>query len=42
MALRTDSTRDWNGLDLWFSKEEHELFFASTYMSLADGRTAKF
>jgi len=50
MALRlrcqwldqTDSTRAWNGLDLWFSKEERELFFASTYMSLGDGRTAKF
>uniref|UniRef100_A0ACD5ZUV9 Uncharacterized protein n=1 Tax=Avena sativa TaxID=4498 RepID=A0ACD5ZUV9_AVESA len=39
---RTDNTKAWNGLDLQFSKEEHTLFFASTYMSLGDGRTAKF
>jgi hypothetical protein len=39
---RTDVTRAWQGLDLQFSAEEQALFFASTTMSLGDGRTARF
>jgi hypothetical protein len=39
---RTDASRAWQGLYLHFSPEERALFFASTSMSLGDGRTALF
>ena len=39
---RTDTNRAWAGLDLQFSSTERALFFASTYMELGDGLTARF
>uniref|UniRef100_A0A452YA34 Uncharacterized protein n=1 Tax=Aegilops tauschii subsp. strangulata TaxID=200361 RepID=A0A452YA34_AEGTS len=39
---RTDDTRAWSTLDMQFSAEEQAIFFASTYMMIVDGLTAKF
>jgi hypothetical protein len=39
---RTDASQAWQGLNLQLSPGERALFFASTYMSLGDGRTALF
>jgi hypothetical protein len=39
---RTDASRAWQGLNLQFFPEERALFFASTYLSLGDRRTALF
>jgi hypothetical protein len=39
---RTDDTRAWSGLDLHFSPEERQLFFASTSMMLGNGHRALF
>jgi hypothetical protein len=38
---RTDEGRAWSGLDLQFSKDKRELFFASTTMLLGNGKTCK-
>jgi hypothetical protein len=32
----------WAGLDLQFSTKERQMFFASTFMTIGDGNTAKF
>jgi hypothetical protein len=39
---RTDENRAWHGLDLQFSEEEREFFFASTTMTVGNGLTASF
>uniref|UniRef100_A0A452Y8P8 Uncharacterized protein n=1 Tax=Aegilops tauschii subsp. strangulata TaxID=200361 RepID=A0A452Y8P8_AEGTS len=39
---RTDSTRDWSGLDLQFSADERAFFFASTTMQIGNGQQAMF
>ena len=39
---RTDNERAWSGLDLQFPTAERALFFASTFMEVGDGTTAKF
>jgi hypothetical protein len=39
---RTDQNRAWHGLDLQCTKEEKDLFFASTTMTVGDGQTAIF
>jgi hypothetical protein len=39
---RTDTSWAWQCLDLQFTPEERALFFASTYMTIGDGRTALF
>jgi hypothetical protein len=39
---RTDSNRAWSGLDLQFTAEEKDFFFASTSMALGNGQNAKF
>jgi hypothetical protein len=39
---RIDDQRAWHGLDLQFSWAERNLFFASSYMLIGDGLTAKF
>jgi hypothetical protein len=38
----TDQTKPWAGLDLQFSTKERQMFFASTFMTIGDGNTAKF
>jgi hypothetical protein len=38
---RTDRNRAWTGLDLKFSSEEKDLFFASTTMALGNSQSAK-
>uniref|UniRef100_A0A452Y9P4 Reverse transcriptase zinc-binding domain-containing protein n=1 Tax=Aegilops tauschii subsp. strangulata TaxID=200361 RepID=A0A452Y9P4_AEGTS len=39
---RVDDSRAWNGLDLQFSPEERAFFFASTTMTIGNGRHALF
>uniref|UniRef100_A0A8I6XZ35 Reverse transcriptase zinc-binding domain-containing protein n=1 Tax=Hordeum vulgare subsp. vulgare TaxID=112509 RepID=A0A8I6XZ35_HORVV len=39
---RTDNTRAWSSLDLQFSAEERDFFFASTTMQLGNGQQALF
>jgi hypothetical protein len=39
---RTDTNRTWSGLDLQFTTEELDFFFASTSMTIGNVQTAKF
>jgi hypothetical protein len=40
--MRTDPLRPWRGLDMHFSRSEHDIFFASTVMMVGDGSSALF
>ncbi|XP_071674726.1 putative ribonuclease H protein At1g65750 [Lolium perenne] len=39
---RTDDQRVWSGMEMQFTDNERALLFASTTMTLGDGRTARF
>jgi hypothetical protein len=40
--MRTDPLHPWRGLDMQFSKEELEIFTASTSMVVGDGTSTLF
>jgi hypothetical protein len=40
--MRTDPLQPWRGFDMHFSKEERQIFDASSFMMLGDGSSALF